>query len=153
MAKNSSRSTGNSKPANTSADTTAEPKAMDPDLQESSLSTDAALVIARHCYSIDTLVSEVLGLFPETIVTYGDPNGRDVALSATFETEESGFGPLREILSIVGLGERIAMVSTDLVGGRITVFVRNTPATYDSREQFGLAEAFAVLIEDQEGSL
>lgn len=133
--------------------TEAGPKAMDPGAREIAGPGRPLVNRQRNAYALDTLVTEVLELFPETEVTYSNYTGRNVALTGTFMvTVEANNGELAELLGQLAGDARISRADWDSVAGAMVVEFNKNARTQDSREPFGVGEAFLTLV-DEDGSL
>lgn len=105
----------------------------------------------RQCWAIKTLVVETHTLFPETPVEYGDYDGRNTALSVTFdcsmldETEQVLF---TDLLRILDTDERVK--DTEVGSDQVYVLMHSNPRTQDSREPFGLDDALSILSDDED---
>jgi hypothetical protein len=134
----------------TASKTTAAPEPMDATVVERpAAEVGAASNNERVCYAIKTLVSEFRALFPETPVEYGDLNGRNVALSVTFDltTVDNDEAILAaRLLGLVDSDVRVA--STTVEDTATMVEMLNDPRFYDIRDSFGLAEGWSVMAEE-----
>lgn len=132
---------------------------MDPAIHEETV----APMVTNHervCYAARTLASEVEALFPETPVEYSNVDGRNTALDVTFDLtvlDEADRDDLTRVLNLVDSDPRVDLV---IAGGaehegQVLVSFKSSLRTQDSREPFGLADAFSVLIDSDEmgGSL
>lgn len=123
------------------------PVPMDPDSPDRT-STASAPFSRRRCYALETLVSEVEGLFPETPHEVSAYNGRQVALDALFDLtalDESDASLLITLLQLCDSDPRVASVTVE--DGQALVSFYNSARTYDSRDSFSLDAAFSVLVE------
>lgn len=102
----------------------------------------------RVCYALKTLIAEVSALFPETTVETGDVDGRNTALSATFTTDNADFLLLMDVLDLTD--PRVESVAVDDQTKSTKVKMRSNPRTQDSREPFGIGEAWLILAGDDE---
>lgn len=109
---------------------------------------------SRVCYAVETLVAEFRALFPETPVEYIEVNGRNTALGVVFDlttldadTARIDAGQLLRLLGDEAYNDdpRIATVVVDNDTETAAVVMHNNPRTQDSREPFGLADAWSVL--------
>lgn len=112
----------------------------------------------RQCWAIKTLVAEVHALFPETVVSYDDYDGRNTALSVTFQLDgfntDTDADDLHNLLALLGdpahnEDQRIERVTCG--DDEVCILMRSDPRTQDSREPFGLADALSVLSGEDEG--
>lgn len=97
----------------------------------------------RNVYALDTLVKEVVALFSETTYEVSNRTRFNAALDVQFDTHESS--GLSVLLSLVEDDERVAEVVVDV--DDVLVRFRGNPRLQDSREPFGLAEAWSVMNE------
>lgn len=127
------------------------PEPMDDSVREHAVGT-APTNQRRVCWAIKTLVDEVHALFPETTVEYGDYDGRNTALSVAFDLTplpaEDAQIDLSNLLDILGTDERVSRVVRSDV--EVGVSMRSNPRTQDSREPFGLADAYLILSGDDD---
>lgn len=103
----------------------------------------------RDCWAIKTLVAEFTDLFPETSHETSNRDGRNTALAVTFylgDLIEDDENAATNLLGLIGSDERVAHVTAD--DSHVLVEMRGNPRTQDSRESFGLADAYLVMIED-----
>lgn len=133
-------------PAKQAAETTA-PEPMDPGVVETK-TPEVRPNNGRNAYSVDTLIAEVTDLFPEVTYETSNPDWRNANTDVTFDdvTDEGLVSLLR---ALAETDPRVAEVITEET--RVLVSVKQNPRTQDSREPFGLADAWMVLVED--GSL
>lgn len=111
----------------------------------------------RTCWAVKTLVAEFQNLFPETTVEYSNHDGRNTALSVTFdltaipEDERTDAALLMELLNDPAYNEDRRIEYVLIEDEQALVTMRSNPRTQDSREPFGLSEAYEVLAgEDDE---
>jgi hypothetical protein len=108
----------------------------------------------RQCWAIKTLVAEVDHLFPDTPATYGDYNARNAALSVEFDfmnTDEREY--IADLLTMLGdsaHNEDARIASVEVVGWQVKVTMKTHPILMDTRDPFGLPEAWAVLFADED---
>jgi hypothetical protein len=111
----------------------------------------------RACYAIKTLVAEFRDLFPETGTELSNYDGRNTALAVTFdltgiaeEEHRTLATSLLELLNDPAHNEdrRIEYVLVEDEHALVTM--RANPRTQDSREPFGLVDAFHVLVGDED---
>lgn len=127
------------------------PKPMDPAIREEKVAVPTSNH-QRVCWAVKTLVAEVLELFPETLNAFNDYDGRNTALSVSFDMtglDAGGVYDLTTVLNAVAGDERVAEVLVDEAGGYVRM--KSSPRTQDSRESFKLADVIMVLAEDDEG--
>ncbi len=111
---------------------------------------------ARPCYAIKTLVAEVLALFPETPVEYTNYDGRNAALSVSFdmtslsEDDRIDMTNLMTLLNDPAYNEDQRIEYVIVEDEQVLVTIRSNPRTQDSRARFGLADALSVLAGDEE---
>ena len=133
-----------------------EPEPMDSSTIEHAVGS-AAVNTGRVCYALKTLVDEVHELFPETPVEYSDYDGRPAAHGAQFDTTVINVPEDRDmfvaLLELTSTDERVEEViyEEDIV---LVAIIRN-PRLQDSRDSFGLREAFDIITSDEglDGSL
>ena len=106
----------------------------------------------RSAYALAALIDEIQSLYPEVAVEITKRTGRGVGVEAQFAFD-SGSEYLTELLSLLVLDERIEEVVIDREEGLSTVSVWPNPRTQDSRESFGLVEAYAVMIDSADPEL
>lgn len=135
------------------------PKPMDDGIREEAVGVPGTNR-QRVCYAIKQLVTEVHDLFPETPVEYSDYDGRNTALAVTFDLTPLDSEDRRALSILLGLlgnpardDMRVGEAITDPDHMAATVSMRANPRTQDIRDSFGLADAWEVLIEDEEASL
>lgn len=119
---------------------TAAPEPMDasmPEVQTPEVRTNTQ----RNSYALDALIEEVRNLFPETAFEVSNYDWRNAALDVQFTTDEED---LPRLLSLVDTDERVAEVLDD-GAGTLLVSLHPNPRVQDSRETFGLAEAYKAL--------
>lgn len=110
----------------------------------------------RQCWAIKTLVAEVDHLFPDTPITYGDYDGRNTAMSVEFdlmnvdEPDRTYATDLFRMLGDSAHNEDARIKSVDIVGWEVKVTIKTHPILMDTRDSFGLIEAWAVLFEEDD---
>lgn len=124
--------------------TTKGPEPMDPSVPEVSQARPVRNR-GRNAYALDTLIEEVLALFPETTHEVSGRNQFNTHLHVSFHTEE--FERLDELLALVEGDHRVEEVLMEAEDRTILVALRPNMRTQDSRDSFGLAEAWDVLAE------
>lgn len=137
---------------------------MDPQVAERKVGTDP-LPRQRNCYALTQLIDEFTALFPETPIVVKDRDGRGVAFTVEFNLE---YVPRHESLSAgdlllsTVLDPRVAYVNRDAIEANLVeITIARNARTQDSREEFGLADAWELfnpladesLPFDEEGSL
>lgn len=100
----------------------------------------------RNAYALDTLITEVMDLFPETTYEVSGRDLRGVALHVQFFIEHEG---LAALLTLLDSDPRVEEVVRD--DEEVLVALRSSARTQDSRDSFGLTEAWEVIAEDYEG--
>lgn len=103
----------------------------------------------RMTYGMETLVAEVLALFPETTYETSNVNPRNVAFDVQFDITSFGADP-HEVATLIGLtedDERIFEVSANQT--HVLVSFVNNPTLMDNRDPYGLADAWIVLNEGE----
>lgn len=104
----------------------------------------------RVCYAAKTLAAEVTGLFPETPVRYSNYDGRNTALDVEFDltaiSADEDADALMRLLDALAGDIRIEQVIAE--DDSVLVSFRSSARTQDSRETFGLAEAWSILTGD-----
>lgn len=131
---------------------------MDDGIREQAVGV-AAPNTQRQCWAIKTLVAEVDHLFPDTPATYGDYTTRNAALSVEFDlmgVEEPARAYAIDLFTMLGdsaHNEDARIASVEVVGWEVKVTMKPHPILMDTRDPFGLPEAWAVLFEaDDEDS-
>lgn len=133
------------------------PQPMDPQVREVEKPV-AYTNNRRNCYALDTLVKEVLELFPETKYEVSEYDVRNSALAVTFwfgsGSITGGSSLAGDLLALAVTDDRIDVVEvTGLpTNSDEAVYVRFLPSarTKDSRATFSLAEAWDILEADME---
>lgn len=128
-----------------------ERKEMDPSAREVSV-PEVHVNNQRLAYALETLIAEVMELFPETLHEVSNYNGRNVALDVRFHSEDD-FDDLSTLLRLVADDARVAEVLVDEDDSYVLVALRPNPRTQDLRDPFNLGDALLVLAENEEGSL
>lgn len=124
---------------------------MDPSARETA-TPEVATNAARVAYALKTLVAEVLALFPETPHEFGDVDGRNTALSVTFDTtpmdglDRDAFTGL---LDAVKTDARVAEVTSE--DDLTYMLLRASARTQDDRSSFDLADIWLDMNTDHEG--
>lgn len=127
------------------------PEPMDANAPEVSGEGRVSSNTARNVYALDTLVAEVLELFPETDISVSDVDGRNAAHDVQFSYSEGG-SELESLLTLVGDDERVNEVLIDETS--VLVAFTHNARLKDNREPFHLGDAFSVLTDpEDEGSL
>lgn len=113
----------------------------------------------RVCWAIKTLVAEVTNLFPETTVEYSNYDGRNTALDATFDISmldaDTDRVDAMNLLALLGdpaynVDPRVDYVITSAEDAAVLVSMKASLRTQDSREPFGLADAYEIFAESAE---
>lgn len=105
----------------------------------------------RTCYAIQTLVAEVDALFPDVPTESSNYDGRNTALDVTFDLtphDDAERAYLRALLGMIQRDPRVQEVIYD--DTLVLVSMHSNPVTQDSREPFGLDDAYEILIEGGE---
>ncbi len=129
-----------------------EPKPMDDSVREQAVGTPATNT-QRVCWAVKTLVQEVTSLFPETEVTYGNYDGRNTALSATFDLiglDEPDQSDFKTLLLALPIEEHKRVASIEVLDNLVLVVMHPSARTKDIREPFALPEAWSLLTDDDE---
>lgn len=103
----------------------------------------------RVCHAIRTLVAEVHDVFPETPVEFSNFNGRNTALSVSFDLtalDQIEAADLVMVLSLMDHDERVAEVIAE-DNSQVLVAMKNSARTQDNTEPFNLLDALSVLDE------
>lgn len=119
-------------------------KMMDPDAPETSEVTPYA-VNTRVAYTIETLIGEVVDLFPEVTYETTEPDGRAVHKAVTFEANETP-EQFPTLLALIKDDPRVQFLVHDEKEQVVYVRTYDNPLLQDSRDTFSLAEAWAELI-------
>jgi hypothetical protein len=125
------------------------PKMMDPSIPEASVAAPQANT-GRPCWAIETLREEVQALFPETAIEYSAYNGRNTALGVTFDCamlDDEDWTIARKAVGLIPVDARVQEIVVDGDQRIIYAAMYSNARTQDSREPFGLADAYALLIE------
>jgi len=104
----------------------------------------------RLCWAMKTLIAEVKDLFPETTYEESGYDGRNTALNVTFDVHECP--DLVRLLECVKTDDRVVDVVHDEQEQSVLVAFRAQPRMQDSREPFGLTDAWSILIDDEAGT-
>lgn len=108
----------------------------------------------RQCWAMKTLINEVHSLFPETPYEVSNIDGRNTALDVTFDLtvlEDVDHATMIALLTLFDLAEEPRIEQIISEDESILVSFKSNPRTQDSREPFGLVEAYAVLVEEDDG--
>lgn len=100
----------------------------------------------RTAYAVDTLITEVQAIYPDMEVETFGPNGRGVNLDVAFYDDDEP--DLQALLGLVESEPRVAEVMRSTNDNCTIVAINNDPAIYDSRDSYGLVDAYKVLSED-----
>lgn len=105
----------------------------------------------RVCYAAKTLVAEAHELFPETPVEYSNPDGRNTMLDVSFDLTALDTNEADELTALLELVKTDARVSDVIVeNDTVLISFKASARTQDSRDSFGLADAWYVLTEGTE---
>lgn len=129
------------------------PKVMDPTAKETAVAAPQENA-GRACWAIETLREEIEALFPETAHDYSAYNGRNTALGVTFDLsmlDDEDFDIALDVLNLAVSDLRVADVQHDVKEQTVYVEMHSNARTQDSRTPFGLADAYALLIETEGG--
>lgn len=129
---------------------------MDDGIREEAVGT-AATNRQRQCWAIKTLVAEVDHMFPETPVTYGDYDGRNTAMSVEFDfmglDDDDTRSYVVDLFTMLGdsaHNEDARIARVEVVGWEVKVTMKTHPILMDTRDTFGLPEAWGVLFEPED---
>lgn len=123
-------------------------KPMDVSINEQTVGTPHANQ-RRNAYALVRLVDEVHSLFPETPYKFSNYDGRNTALSVTFDltTMDNDDAILFiTLLALVKADPRVLDVIED--DGQILVDLFPSPRYQDIRDSFNLADAYSILTEE-----
>lgn len=127
-----------------------EPQPMDATITEATTGT-AHVNHQRQCYAMETLIKEVLDLFPDTPFEVSNFDGRNTGHDVTFdatavpEDERTTFNNLL-LLTETDIRVKTVTVADD----EVLVEFTNDPRFQDMRLTFGLTSAYMILV-DTEG--
>lgn len=97
--------------------------------------------VSRNVWAIDTLIEEVVALFPGTKYETGSPNVFNANMFVAFTPAEENEVDLHLLLlTLEEVDERIATVQSD-GDGRVIVGIAANPVLRDSRKPFGVKDA------------
>lgn len=99
----------------------------------------------RNAYALDVLIEEVLALFPETTYEVSGRDGRNTALHVQFYAEDED---LWTLLGLLDNDPRIEEVLFEESDRLVLVALRPNLRTQDSRDPFGLDDAYLTLTEE-----
>lgn len=124
---------------------------MDPSINETATPVQRS-ANPRNAYTIDTIIAEVLAIYPDTPYEVGDRTALNVATSVRFDLVGAAAPDLDDSTDAVSLPDLLALL--DVTDPRLAeispsegyVRVRASARTQDSREPFGFAEAWDTLI-------
>lgn len=105
----------------------------------------------RAAWGVRTLIEEVHALFPETPYEVSGYNGRNVGLDVQFDFTSLDSQDRADACTLLILMGDTRVWQADVEDGAALVQFNNNPRTYDSRESFGLADAYLILAESDEG--
>jgi len=136
-----------SKTKKTTTKKTAEDKAPEPMDSDAPETTNAAPVTnrQRNAYAVDTLIAEVLEVFPETTYEVSGYNQFNTALHVAFHPDE--FERVDEVLALIEHDERVQEVIAEPSDHTILVALHPNLRLQDLRDPFNIAEAWAILAE------
>lgn len=126
---------------------TSGPEPMDADAPERAVAAPTANR-QRECYAMMTLRSEVETLFPETSISFGDPDGWGVKHEIIFDMsmlDEAEFKSASLLLSMSLLDDRVVAFAKDEEEQSMAVEFVTDRRYRDSRETFGLDDAWLIL--------
>lgn len=103
----------------------------------------------RAAYALAQLVREVKELYPEIYFEYSHHDGRNTALAVTFDCTDEPL--LAEALALVTSDARVLEVLNE--DEQVYVSVVPSARTQDDRSSFNFYDAWAILAENEEGSL
>lgn len=118
------------------------PQPMDPSVQES-ITPKPQRNRERNGYAMQTLIDEMVDLFPDLPYETSEPREFNVRTLVTFKEPH-----LSALLLLIQGDPRVADVRPDPEAGETSVEFHASLRTQDSRDPFGLAEAYAILAED-----
>lgn len=130
---------------------TAEPRPMEASAVPAAKVGTPAMNNKRACYAAKTLVAELHEMFPETPVEYSNPNGRSTMLDVSFDLtvfDASEEDSVTTLLELIHTDARVEEVIIE--NGTVLVSFKASARTQDSREPFGLGDAWDVLCDDIE---
>lgn len=107
----------------------------------------------RVCWAAKTLVNEFTDLFPETPVEYSNPDGRNTMLDVSFDltaVPDSDRDAAAALLELVETDARVGSVFIESAAESLLVSFKSSARTQDSRDSFGLADAWDVLSDGEE---
>lgn len=132
---------------------------MDPGARETK-TPEGVVRQPRPCWAIKTLVEEFRALFPETPVEYSNYNQFDTALDVTFDLSMLEPVEVYDVAMMFNLlgdpaTNRDPRIDVVITGGehheaQVLVSMRANARTQDSREPFGLADAWSVLTGEEQ---
>lgn len=100
----------------------------------------------RICYVLETLRDEVLSVFPEAKIEYGEPGHWGVIHDATVTSDDAGENSqIMTVLSLLRGHAALTDVLVDEIAGTVTVKVARQPRVRDSREPLGVANGYEIL--------
>lgn len=104
---------------------------------------------ARKCYAMETLISEVAELFPETTYEIAGIDGRNTALEVVFDISMLDTEDRERLLGVLMLtvhDPRVEEVLHD--SDSVVVAFLSNPRLQDLRDTFDLSGAYGVLVGD-----
>lgn len=108
--------------------------------------------VTRNCWALETLVREMLDLFPETGVAFGNYDGRNTALDAVFDLsmlDPEDRDLAAALLQMLTVDHRVDDAVYEESEALATVSIKSGPRTQDLRDPFGLADAFDVITAEE----
>lgn len=138
---------------------TEETQPMDPAVREVAAEGQAMSNAPRVCYAAQTLIEEFTELFPETTYETCDVDGRNTALGVKFAIgaiqDEEERSIAKTMIRTLTVSDRVYEAAVyynvkigldhDVATEEGYVRFHSNPRTQDSREPFGLAEAYEIL--------
>ena len=126
------------------------PQPMDPDAPETSAPAEGSPFQSRErtAGALVALIEEVTELFPEVTYEKGNPEAWRVISRVTFEVGE--VEGLVSLLNLLLADTRVMALTIDSQENLVEVALKHSFRTMDIRDSFGLAEAWMILIEEDE---
>ena len=124
-----------------------DPQPMDPSVPVSKTGVET-MPAKRSAYSLEVLIAEFTGAFPETNFETGSEDGRGVSHSVLFDLSMLASADLalfRDLVKATEVDDRIEYVIVDNDQAEIGLW--QNPRLRDSREPFGVDEAILALAE------
>lgn len=125
---------------------------MDDSIKEAAVGTPATNA-PRQCWAMKTLIKEVQDLFPETTYEVSNIDGRNTALDVTFDLTMLDSQARADMLALfvvfdLGNDPRVEQIIGE--DGMVLVSFKSNARTQDDRTEFGLADAYSVLVEEDD---